>query len=74
MTIEDVRKYAEEKKLPPKVISELLPQIETDKNGNIDEIDFSLICAEIDHSANYWNSVKKIIEHNREERKRKRGD
>lgn len=73
MTIEEIRKYAEEKKLNPKTINNIITQLSTNyENGIIGEFDSILICAEIDRIAEFWKHTQKVISKNREERKERR--
>lgn len=67
MTIEEVRKYAEEKRCGKKFIDSYIREIELDESGNVKYPCF--VIPYIDKVAEDHEAMRRIIKRNREERK-----
>ena len=73
MTIEEIRKYAEEKGFPKKGLADMCKRLEADyKDGNIDDMEAMQLCTYIDIQAECWKHVIKFIDANRHERTKRR--
>lgn len=75
MTVEDIKKYAIEKRLPKRAVDELVQRLSEDYPGDIDNRLYLILLAEIDRSAEYWEGVRHFLDWSkkeREERKRRK--
>ena len=73
VTIDEIRKYAEEKGFPKKGIADMCKRLEADyKDGNVDDMYAIYLCNYIDGQAEYWKGVREFIDKNREERAKRR--
>ena len=61
MTIEDVRKYAEDQKLPERVIRDIVEHAELDEAGNVVDPDLAVFMA--DWLSSVLNILEKRIGH-----------
>jgi hypothetical protein len=73
MTIEEIRKYAEEKGLPHRGIVDMCKRLEADyKDGNVDDMEAALLCVYIDGQSEHWKGVRQFLDKNREERAKRK--
>lgn len=73
MTIDEIRKYGEEKGFPRKGLVDMCIRLEAEfKDGNIDEMTSQQLCAYIDYQSEYWKHFQKFLDKNREERTKRR--
>ena len=68
-TIEDVAKYAREKRMPERGIDDMVQRLGREyPDGHIDDMLYHMLCAEIDRRAEYWEGMRRFLEKRREER------
>jgi len=72
MTVEDVKKYAIEKRMPKRGIDDMIRRLSAEHGDQISDELYCLLCAEIDRKAGYWESVRSFLEKRSEERNRER--
>lgn len=69
MTVEEIRKYAEDKGYPKKFRNDMIASLEAEyEDGNIDELTSLQLCAYIDGESEYWKRFFKFLD----ERKKKK--
>lgn len=68
-TIEDVAKYAREKRMPERGLDDMIQRLQAEHaDGHIDDMLYHMLCAEIDRRADFWDGVRGFLEKRREER------
>lgn len=73
MTIDEIRKYAEEKGYPEKLLEDMIARLKADyQDGNIDEVFSLCLCEYIDGRAEYWQRFREFLDKNRKEREKRR--
>lgn len=72
MTVEDIKKYAIEKRMPKRAIDDMVQRLSAEYPGDIDDWVAHLLLAEIDRSAEYWGGVRGFLNWSREEREKRR--
>lgn len=72
MTIKEIEDYAKEKKMPLRGREDMIRRLRAENGDSIDDMLGSMICAEIDRKAGYWEAVRDFLEKRREERERKK--
>ena len=73
MTIEEIRKYAEEKGYPRKFLIDMIARLEVEyKDGNIDKLTSLQLCAYIDGQSEYWKRFFKFLDERKRERDSKK--
>lgn len=73
MTIEEIRKYADEKGMPKKGTADMCKRLEADyKDGNVDDMEAAYLCTYIDRQSEYWKEFRRFLDFSREERAKRR--
>jgi hypothetical protein len=72
MTIEQLVEYAKEVGVPDRIVKEMFAPLIAEKGMELDEMEASLLKARCDWQAEYCKHVIKIIERNKEERKKRK--
>lgn len=73
MTIDEIRKYAEEKGYPRKFLIDMIARLEAEyKDGNIDELTSLQLCAYINEKSEYWKRFFKFLDERKRERDSKK--
>lgn len=71
-TIEDIKKYAMEKRMPRRGLDDMIQRLRRDHpDGNIDDMLYHMLCAEIDRRAEFWDGMRDFLEKRRAERAKK---
>ena len=67
-TIEDIAKYAQEKRMPKRGIDDMIQRLQAEHaDGHIDDMLFCELRAYIDRQAEYWEGMRRFLEKRREE-------
>lgn len=69
-TIEDIEKYAKEKKMPKRGLDDMIQRLRAEHDEHIDDQLFFLLCAEIDRRAEFWKGVRDFLKKRIAERKK----
>lgn len=72
MTVEELKAYAKEVGVPQRVFNEVFAPILTDENRVLNDYEAVFAMAECRRQAEYWKSVKEIIDRHRAERKKRK--
>lgn len=72
MTVEDIKRYAIEKRWPKRAIDDMVQRLSAEYPGDIDDRMTHLLLAEIDRSAEYWEGVRNFLDWSRAEREKRR--
>ena len=69
--IEDVAKYAREKRFPKRVIDDMIQSLLAENGEYIDDDLYYMLCDYIDGRAEYWDGVRDFLRKQKEERDRR---
>ena len=73
MTVEDIKKYAMEKRMPKRGLDDMVRWLNAEyPDGAVDDIVGHTLLSNIDRSAGYWESVRHFLDWSRKEREARR--
>ena len=72
MTVEDIREYAIEKRMPKRAVDDMVQRLNAEYPGGIDDMVAHLLLAEIDRKAEFWGGVRSFLDWSKEEREKRR--
>lgn len=69
MTVEDIKKYAIEMRMPKRAIDDMVQQLNAEHpDGVVGDMESLALLAYIDRSAEYWEGVRDFLDWSKKER------
>ena len=73
MTVEDIRKYAIEKRMPKRAVDDMVQWLSAEyPDGVVEDIAGQMLLADIDIRAEYWEGVRQFLDWSKREREKRR--